>query len=84
VLLEALFGEKVAQEIMLAEKLQDGGYPLVSQEELQAILFKHLGTSGSLSVYEPYINFSKLIPTKEKIAGTDSTTGLRMTRKCVQ
>jgi hypothetical protein len=85
VLLTALFGAKVAQEVLALEKKnwkEEKTYHLLDKQELQELLFKHNGADGNLSAFEPYLSFSKQIPPKEKLSGTDKQTGMRITRKC--
>ncbi len=86
-LLEALFGPKVAQEILTAEKQQFAKtktYRILEQAEVQELLFKHHAVAGGLALFEPYLNFSRQIPKKENLTGIDPETEMRITRSCAK
>lgn len=82
-LLEAAFGKRIADQILLSEKKhweESGKQHLSSKEELQELLAQ--GSAPDLfSQLEPYLSFQKKIPKKCQIAGQDVATGLVMTRE---
>jgi hypothetical protein len=79
VLLEALFDQKVAEQISQEERKKWellNKYYYFSKEDLQLLLSKTPTLASSYSTLESYLDFSKQIKPRKEIGGIDNNTGL--------
>jgi hypothetical protein len=79
ILLEALFSDEIATQILQEEKQkyeETNKYYYFSKEDLQATLMKNPSRASSFSSLESYLNYSKQSPPRTMIAGRDSKTGI--------
>lgn len=83
-LLQAAFGSKITDKLLSEEKKRwdetEKSY-FSSKEDLQELLLQNAALANLFTQLEPYLSFRKQIPRKSQIAGTDTTTGLVITRE---
>lgn len=79
ILLEAFFGDEIAEQILQEEKKKwedTNKYYYFSKEDLQAALMKNPARASSFSSLESYINYSKQLSPRTQIGGRDNKTGI--------
>ena len=79
ILLEALFGDEIAVQILQEEKKKwedTNKYYYFSKEDLQAAVMKNPARVPALSSLESYINYSKQRTPLTQIGGRDKKTGI--------
>jgi hypothetical protein len=78
-LLEALFGQEIALEILSNERKNSESsnkYYYISKEDLQNLLFKNPSTASLLPAIEPYLDHSKQLKPRNSLHGRDQITGI--------
>lgn len=76
-LLEAIFNEKIALEIIAAEKLhfeKTGKHLISSREDLDSLLNHHPDQVERLQHLLPFIRFQSKVPSKQTLIGRDRIT----------
>lgn len=79
VLLEALFGSKITEQILQEEQKkweESTQYYYFSKDDLQSLLVKHPDQAPLFTQLEPHLHYSKQFKPRTELGGRDEITGI--------
>lgn len=83
-LLEALFGPEISQEILDVEREKAGNsnnYYYFSKEDLESLLLKTPNKTPLFAAFDPYLDYSKQFESRTEMGGRDKITGIGVEKR---